>query len=531
MIHTPHEFRPRPRPWSDVRLARCGRAVAASLKKYARTRTTASRQHGGLCGWGAHYLAEHFRLTPSAMHRWLQAELHGMESLRGVYLNVIGPRGSAKSTVCTLAYPLWSALEERESYIWILSDTRDQACLHLQNIKSELVSNSLLRHDYAQAVGVGPVWREHLVRMNNGVVLEAFGTGQRIRGRRHRSKRPTLIICDDLQNDQHISSEDQRHKTRQWFHGTVLRAGTNRTNVIHVATALHPDALAMELDRAPGWRSQRFRALDPLPVNLHLWQQWEALYCDRQNPDRDQTARSFYEARRAEMDLGAGLLWREEDDLYSLMKIRVDSGQTAFDREKQSTPASLEHCEWPDAYFDDSIWFDDWPTDPLIKTMSLDPSKGRDARTGDYSAYVLVAVDAQGVIHVEADLERRPISRMVTDGVRLIRQFQPDAFGIESNQFQELLAGEFEAEYRRQGLLVSPPWLLDNHVSKQVRIRRLSPYLSGRKILFKRGSPSTERLVKQLREFPLGSHDDGPDALEMAIRLAAERLQELRAGA
>jgi hypothetical protein len=29
-------------------------------------------------------------------------------------------------------------------------------------------------------------------------------------------------------------------------------------------------------------------------------------------------------------------------------------------------------------------------------------------------------------------------------------------------------------------------------------------------------------LVDQLRDFPLGSHDDGPDALEMAIRLAKE---------
>jgi hypothetical protein len=28
--------------------------------------------------------------------------------------------------------------------------------------------------------------------------------------------------------------------------------------------------------------------------------------------------------------------------------------------------------------------------------------------------------------------------------------------------------------------------------------------------------------VDQLRDFPVGTHDDGPDALEMAIRLAEE---------
>jgi hypothetical protein len=35
-------------------------------------------------------------------------------------------------------------------------------------------------------------------------------------------------------------------------------------------------------------------------------------------------------------------------------------------------------------------------------------------------------------------------------------------------------------------------------------------------------SPSTHLLVEQLRDFPCGAHDDGPDALEMAIRLAEE---------
>jgi hypothetical protein len=29
-------------------------------------------------------------------------------------------------------------------------------------------------------------------------------------------------------------------------------------------------------------------------------------------------------------------------------------------------------------------------------------------------------------------------------------------------------------------------------------------------------------LVEQLRDFPAGAHDDGPDALEMALRLATD---------
>jgi hypothetical protein len=36
--------------------------------------------------------------------------------------------------------------------------------------------------------------------------------------------------------------------------------------------------------------------------------------------------------------------------------------------------------------------------------------------------------------------------------------------------------------------------------------------------------PSTQLLVHQLQQFPVADHDDGPDALEMAVRLAAEIL-------
>jgi hypothetical protein len=47
---------------------------------------------------------------------------------------------------------------------------------------------------------------------------------------------------------------------------------------------------------------------------------------------------------------------------------------------------------------------------------------------------------------------------------------------------------------------------------------------------FKSNSPATRLLVEQLREFPLGAHDDGPDALEMAIRLAVALVDGRQAG-
>ncbi len=321
-----------------------------------------------------------------------------------------------------------------------------------------------------------------------------------------------------------MQSALQRDHSRTWFHGTLLKAGTPRTNVINLATALHREALAMELCRTPGWVSRVFRAIQRWPANASLWEEWESIYADAENRQARQAARLFYEEHRAAMDSGAAVLWPEEEDLYTLMCMRAEGGHTAFEREKQNSPINPETCEWPESYFDESIWFDQWPRDLAVKTLALDPSKGSDSRRGDFSAFVKLGIDRQGILYVEANLARRSTSQIVADGVELVRRFQPDAFGIEANQFQELLGGEFEAEFQRQGILGARPWLLDNHVNKLVRIRRLGPYLSARRIRMKSDSPSTRLLVEQLRQFPVGDHDDGPDAAEMAVRLAAELL-------
>ena len=63
---------------------------------------------------------------------------------------------------------------------------------------------------------------------------------------------------------------------------------------------------------------------------------------------------------------------------------------------------------------------------------------------------------------------------------------------------------------------------LDNQVNKQVRIRRLGTYLSQRRLRFKSRSAGTTLLVQQLQDFPVGDHDDGPDALEQALRVLTD---------
>jgi predicted phage terminase large subunit-like protein len=195
------------------------------------------------------------------------------------------------------------------------------------------------------------------------------------------------------------------------------------------------------------------------------------------------------------------------------------------DQELGGLFVSVEGAEWPASYFPDSLWFGDWPEGLLARAAALDPSKGKDARSGDYAAFALLAVDSDGVLWCEADLYRgRSAEYLAEAAVAHQRSFRPDVLAVESNQFLQLFAVIIDQVARRRGVLV-PVVELHNSAPKPVRIRRLGPYLAQGRFRF-RDTPGTRLLVDQLREFPEGQFDDGPDSLEMALRVLADLLAE-----
>jgi predicted phage terminase large subunit-like protein len=473
--------------------------------------------------WAHHYLSGYFKLPPSSFHQWLVGQLQNLHSRRGSRLALVAPRGSAKSTWVSLVYPLWAALSRHELYIQIISDTQSQARLLLEAIKRELEDNPLLASGYPWAVGKGSPWGQDRIRLVNGVVIEALGTGAKIRGRRNRAERPSLIIVDDPQNDQHVTSAIQRERSWNWFNRAVANAGTPETNVLVLGTALHRNCLVLRLAQTGGWEGKTFRAIEKMPERMDLWSTWERIYLDWEDPEHEKHAAEYYKEHRQEMSAGVELLWPEREDLYGLMCLRSTIGAAAFASEKQGDPFDPAACEFLPEYFGGpGFWFDEWPESLWVRTLALDPSKGKDADVGDYSALVKLGIDKHRIMYVEADLRRRPTPQVVADSVEMVRQFRPEVFGVEVNQFQELLVADLQRVGAEQNVLL-PIFPMLNDVDKKVRIRRLGSHLAQRKFRFKSRSPGTALLVQQLQDFPVGDHDDGPDALEMALRLMIDQ--------
>lgn len=203
-----------------------------------------------------------------------------------------------------------------------------------------------------------------------------------------------------------------------------------------------------------------------------------------------------------------------------LIRNGPNSSPRVFAQEYLAQFTEIEGALFPSVYFDDPLWCDDatdWPAGFELSAIAIDPSIGRESKPGDFSAIVFAGLSG-GKFYVEADLRRRPPMEIVADTIAMYRRLMPCVVSIEANAFQAVMAPLFDLVCERSGIPPLPLMLVDNHEAKAVRIQRLDPHLAGHKFRFRR-SAGTERLIEQLQMFPdRGFHDDGPDALEMALR-------------
>jgi predicted phage terminase large subunit-like protein len=305
-----------------------------------------------------------------------------------------------------------------------------------------------------------------------------------------------LIIDDPIKNDEEARSANHRQKQWDWWQSVASTRLRPRGLTIVIQTRWHRDDLSGRLLREAKTNGQR----------------WWAVRLPALAEEHDPLGRTPGEA-----------LWPEIYARENLLKVRAARTNYYWRAMYQQDPLAEGGTEWPEAFFGPHIWFAEWPREYACRVIALDPSKGRDGKIGDYSAFALLQVGLDGTLYVDADLDIRHVSAICATALEWQCSFCADALGVETNQFQELLALDLQRMADERGQFL-PLYAVNNQVPKIVRIRRLTPYLSQDRLRFKADSPGARLLVEQLRDFPCGEHDDGPDALEMAIRLADQLL-------
>lgn len=495
--------------------------------------------------FGRAYFPHYFSRPSPEFHReldaiWQQGVLKGrypltaadtktISRLPGVRRAVAAPRGHAKSTNLTFKGTMHSTLYGYKHYPIIISDSSEQAEGFLDNIRVEFEENTAILEDFG--VLAGSVWRSNVLLTKTNIKIEAIGSGKKIRGRKHRNWRPDLIILDDVENDENVRTPEQRKKLKDWFDKAVSKCGDDYTDIIYIGTLLHYDSLLAKTLTNPAYRSIKYKAVIQFSQADDLWQQWETIFTDLSNDDRESEALAFFQAHKEAMLEGTQVLWEEKLSYYDLMVMRVSEGEASFNSEEQNEPINPDDClfmeEWFDYYNEAEVNFGD----PAFDFFGfIDPSLGKTKRS-DFSAIVTLAKHkGSGYMYVvDADIERRHPDRIIADVLAKERWLRASfghgyrKLGAETNQFQWFLKEELAKASAKAGLYL-PIEEVQQTSDKVMRIQTLQPDVKNKYIKFNRRH---KRLLEQLTQFPMGAHDDGPDALEGA-RSIAKRVKRFR---
>lgn len=422
-----------------------------------------------LLGFMATCLPHYLTLQAAEFHFTLSDTL---ENDTSGLIEIVGFRGSAKTTFSSLAFPLFAALSGRYKFIVIINDTSEQVEVNIANIRHELENNPLIHMMYPD-VQLGETWSKGNLLLSNGVRIIGRSRGQNIRGIRHRQYRPDLIIVDDPENIRQVRTKENRDRTMEWFSAEVVPAAQeNGSKLIVIGNLLHNDGFMARLSRNPLFKVIRIPLIDE---NGNVT--WKAKYPTQEALDIQ----------------------------------RQKVGEIAFAREYLLKIIS------PDEQIIKAIAT--YTTLPEIISIAIgvDLAISKKA-TADYTSICVVGEGKDGKYYV-LDLVNERLSFNETMAKvyavwKKHKELYPQKrirLGFEDVAYQKSAIEEFQNRYK------IIPEAIKQNTDKRAKLETLSPYFEQEQVLLKeRGQ---EMLYNQLLYFGIEPHDDTVDAFEMALRL------------
>lgn len=443
-----------------------------------------------LLDFARHFLKQHTldeasgeTIPFSSFHAELTSLLTDPNNLR---LAVAAPRGHAKSTLTSFFYVIHQAVFAKKRNIVIVSSSEDMAVRFLRRIKAELEYNKAIQLIFGAQKS--EKWSETEIILQNGVSIHAKGRGAQLRGLISGSRRPDLIVLDDIEDEELVRSEVRRADLEAWLNGTVVPTLAPKVGqLVFIGTILHQDSLLNNvLTNYQEFVTRKFSAL--LPNDEPLW------------PER--FTKDFLHKLRASF------------------ASRNQLAQFFMEYMNDPTPEAT-------AFFNLSDWkYYDPETRPrnCIVEVAVDLGGGGLRRTADDTAIVTGATDPQTgkmyILDVVSDKMGTDTTLIIEHLFRIDETFHPTCILIEktvaTNFLMPTLTHAMQMKRRHLPIrLVTPPRGSGTNTgnmsdAKYQRIKALVQPVKAQDIVI---LPEHMKLVKQSADFPRGKHDDALDAL------------------
>ena len=380
-------------------------------------------------------------------------------------------RGAAKSTLAEEAI-IFEACLRRFRNILIIGENYERACDRLRSVKREFETNELIGGLFGGMVG--PIWHECKIELSNGVVIQAAGQGQAVRGTKHIDLRPDYLFVDDLESQESVATPEARRKLSSWVYGDLFPALDPHAVRRVAATPLDPEAWAVSLLGSEGWVASVYpiEHVDDAGERVATWpSRFPLEWIDRQ---------------KAELAAaGKALEWEQE---YMCR---------AVDPESRIFTEPMIRCE------------------PQVRTWHATYAVYDPARTTNKTSSTTGRVVASWVnnrlIVWEATGEMWKPDEILDDMFAVDEKYGPVAIGVEQDGLHEFIMQPLRhAQVQRGHLLPIRP--LKAPKGKIDFIKSLQPFFKAREVIFAGERAGFEEAIAQFIGFPTGKVDV-PNAL------------------
>ncbi len=400
---------------------------------------------------------------------------------------IVAFRGSAKSTLTTLALPLWSIIgKHKKKFIVIISQTQPQAKLILSNIRRELETNELFIKDfgYLKIDLNSSEWNASTIVLGpSGTRISVYSTGESIRGIRNLSARPDLIIGDDLEDLASVKNRDIRNRNFDWLTGEVIPLGDKNTKLIIIGNLLHEDSLMMKLKNAINNNLLEGKFYEYpliLPDGSIAW------------PGKYPTQKEIEEERKK---IGNNIAWHREYLLHIL-----------------PTKDRIIHREWI-KYYDQLP--DNIQANLVNYVISVDPAIS-EKETADKTAILVGAIYKSKKFHYlyitdiyNSQMNFPDTKELIEKLSKTVNPRRKTVILVEQVGYQEALIQDLQtAGYPTEG--VKP-----NGGDKRARLSIASSYVKNGNVFFPKNKSA--ELIDQLINFGVEKHDDLADAFTLMV--------------
>ena len=414
---------------------------------------------------------------------------------------IAAPRGHAKSTAITKAFTLASVLFRINDYVIVVSDTYRQAVMFLATIKREFETNQDLKVLFGVKRVVVDREDEVIVELDDGYQfnITALGSEQKIRGALWNDRRPNLVVCDDMENDEMVMNPDRRDKFRTWFFNALLPVMSERGKIRIVGTILHLDALLERLmprdidkttiigtlknytDRpVNGWMSVRYKAHDEKYDNI-LWPvKW--------TKERLQEIQQMFIAQG-----------NPEGYYQEYLNRPVDPDNAFFRRE--------DFQEFTDADFTR-----DWAYSPTYLSCDLAVST-KERR--DWCAFGIGSVDDTGMLYIRHIIrDRMDPKEQIDTIVRLQERYKFNTLLIGKGALEKSIGPFLLDALRRRGKFLHIEAIAES-IDKRLRAQSIRGRMRAGGVKFNKKGNWYPEFEEEMRVFDRGTYNDQVDMMSL----------------